>query len=53
MPKLLIPGPFVLRRLIRQRRGLCPACGYDLKHAEHESCPECGAAYAAAHGSSS
>ena len=43
---LLIPGPFVLwrfiRRLIRQRRGLCPGCGYDLRHGEHEACPECG-----------
>ena len=39
---LLIPGPFALRRLIRPRRGLCPKCGYDLQHAEHESCPECG-----------
>ncbi len=43
---LVIPGPFALRRLIRQRRrqrrGLCPACGYDLRHAEHEACPECG-----------
>ncbi len=39
---LLIPGPFALRRLIRHRRGLCPACGYDLRHGEHEACPECG-----------
>lgn len=39
---LLIPGPFALRRLIRRRRGLCLACGYDLRHAEHEACPECG-----------
>ncbi len=39
---LLIPGQFALRRLIRRRRGLCPACGYDLRHAEHEACPECG-----------
>ncbi len=38
----LILGPFALRRLIRRRRGLCPACGYDLRHAEHEACPECG-----------
>ncbi len=38
----LILGPFALRRLIRQRRGLCPACGYDLRHGEHEACPECG-----------
>ena len=39
---LLIPGPFALHRLIRRRRGLCPACGYDLRHGEHEACPECG-----------
>ncbi len=39
---LLIPGPFALHRLIRRRRGLCLACGYDLRHAEHEACPECG-----------
>ena len=41
---LLIPGPFVLRRYIRRKRGLCVACGYDLRHAEHDACPECGAA---------
>ncbi len=40
---LLILGPFALRRLIRQRRGLCPPCGYDLRHGEQEACPECGA----------
>ncbi len=39
---LIIPGPFALRRLIRRRRGLCPACGYDLRHVEHGACPECG-----------
>ena len=39
---LLILGPFALRRLIRQRRGVCPACGYDLRHGEHKACPECG-----------
>ncbi len=39
---LLIPGPFVLRRVIRHRRGRCVACGYDLGHAEHDTCPECG-----------
>ncbi len=39
---LIIPGPFALRRLIRWRRGLCPSCGYDLRHGEHEACPECG-----------
>ena len=41
---LLILGSFTLRRLIRRRRGLCPACAYDLRHAEHEACPECGLA---------
>ena len=39
---LLIPGSFVLRRFIRIRRGLCPACGYDLRYGEHDACPECG-----------
>ncbi len=38
----LICGPFVLRRHLRRKRGLCVACGYDLRHAEHEVCPECG-----------
>lgn len=40
---LLIPGPFALRRFIRRKRGLCVSCGYDLSHADHEACPECGA----------
>jgi hypothetical protein len=42
---LLIPGPFVLRRVIRIKRGLCPKCGYDLRRAAPEAgigCPECG-----------
>ncbi len=39
---LLIPGPFVLRRHLRVRRGLCPACGYDLRSGEDDACPECG-----------
>ena len=39
---VLIPVSFALRRLIRRRRGLCATCGYDLRHAEHEACPECG-----------
>ncbi len=41
---LVTVGPFALRRLIRHRRGLCAACGYDLRHGEHEACPECGVA---------
>ncbi len=32
-----------LRRVIRRRRGRCIKCGYDLRGAEHEVCPECGA----------
>ncbi|MEE9128822.1 MAG: hypothetical protein V3T84_02305 [Phycisphaerales bacterium] len=35
-------APFTLRRLIRRKRGLCINCGYDLRGAEHEACPECG-----------
>ncbi len=35
-------GAFSLRRVLRKRRGLCVACGYDLAHAQHNSCPECG-----------
>ncbi len=39
---LLIPGPFVLRRLIRSRRGHCIKCGYDLRGSPEAGCPECG-----------
>ncbi len=35
--------PFATRRLIRKRRGRCVRCGYDLRGAEHDVCPECGA----------
>ena len=34
--------PFALRRLIRRRRGLCPACGYPM--GESATCTECGKA---------
>ncbi len=39
---LLIPGPFALRRFIRVRRGLCPACAYPM--GESGVCTECGKA---------
>ena len=39
---LLIPGPFVLRRVIRVTRGLCPACAYP--RGESDVCSECGKA---------
>ena len=40
---LLILGPVALRRHIRHKHGHCVNCGYDLRGAEHEACPECGA----------
>ncbi len=45
---LLIAGRFALRRSLRVKRGQCFACGYDLGHAEHAACPECGASPAIA-----
>ncbi len=35
-------APFQLRRYMRVKRGHCIKCGYDLRGAEHEVCPECG-----------
>ncbi len=40
---LLLPVPGLVRRGMRHRRGLCLDCGYDLQHAGHDRCPECGA----------
>ncbi len=37
---LLIPGPFVLRRFLRVRRGLCPTCRYPI--GKSSVCTECG-----------
>ncbi len=39
---LLFAGPFVLQRLIRLRRGLCPKCAYPM--GESAVCTECGQA---------
>jgi hypothetical protein len=39
----LIRARGVVQRMVRQRRGLCTVCGYDLR-ASPERCPECGAA---------
>ncbi len=39
---LLICGPFALRRFIRVKRGLCPACAYPM--GESAVCSECGKA---------
>jgi len=36
--------PGIVIRSRRRQRGACPRCGYDLRGAEHEKCPECGAA---------
>ncbi len=41
---LLILGPFALRRLLRRRRGRCPACSYPM--GESAVCSECGKALA-------
>ena len=39
---LITLAPFTARRMIRRKRGRCIKCGYDLRGAEHEACPECG-----------
>ncbi len=46
LPFLLTAGA-AMRRRKRQRIGLCPSCGYDLR-ASPEQCPECGAVSAKA-----
>jgi len=39
---MLFAGPFALRRMIRRRRGRCPACAYPV--GQSPVCTECGAA---------
>jgi hypothetical protein len=36
----LISGPYTLRRFLRRRHGLCPACRYPI--GESSVCTECG-----------
>lgn len=41
---ILWSSMFATRNFMRNKRGLCIKCGYDLRGTEHEVCPECGAA---------
>jgi hypothetical protein len=41
---MLFCGPFALRRMIRRRRGQCPACTYPI--GQSPVCTECGAPHA-------
>jgi hypothetical protein len=40
---VLLLGPGTLRRSLRQHRGQCLSCGYDLRSIASQRCPECGA----------
>lgn len=37
---LMFPG--IVLRSVRHWRRVCLGCGYDLRHARHDRCPECG-----------
>ena len=39
---VLFFAPGAVRRTIRRKRGLCPACAYDLRGSASQMCPECG-----------
>jgi len=39
---LIAFAPFTLRRYIRQKRGRCIKCAYDLRGGSKNGCPECG-----------
>ncbi len=41
---LVTLGQFTLRRYIRREHGRCIKCGYDVRHMDHDACPECGTA---------
>lgn len=43
LPWLAILHVGAARRLVRRRRGRCPACGYALQGGTTARCPECGA----------
>jgi hypothetical protein len=46
---LVVLGPKTLRRMMRGRENRCKSCGYDLRGAAHERCPECSAESTTAH----
>ncbi len=39
---MLWSSPFKVRRMIRNKRGRCIKCGYDLRGTSEGGCPECG-----------
>lgn len=35
--------PYYIRKELRRKTGYCTKCEYDMRHADHKACPECGA----------